>query len=73
VLLEFDEALDVAVFSEYPDGDAPALYAAKHRFTGASTEVSVIVKERPVSVGVDPFLRRVELERTDNLLRLDAR
>ena len=73
VPLELDEELDVAVFSQYPDGDAPALYAAKHRFTGALTEVSVIVKERPVYVGVDPFLRRVELERSDNLLKIDAR
>ncbi|QSQ24736.1 hypothetical protein JY651_07260 [Pyxidicoccus parkwayensis] len=67
VPLELDEELDVAVFSQ---GSDEPLYAAKHRFTGAHTEVSVIVKERPASIAVDPFLRRVELERTDNVLGL---
>jgi ABC-2 type transport system permease protein len=72
VPLELDEELDVGVFAQHPDAmsatESP-LYAAKHRFTGEATEVSVIVKERPAYVGVDPFLRRVELERSDNLLK----
>lgn len=66
VPLAMDESLDVVVSSE----DEAPLYAAKHRFTGAVTEVSVIVNERPVSIGVDPFLRRIEQEKTDNVSKL---
>ncbi|WP_164020412.1 ABC transporter permease/M1 family aminopeptidase [Pyxidicoccus trucidator] len=72
VPLELDEELDIGVFSQHPEalsGEDSPLYAAKHRFMGASTEVSVIVNARPVYVGVDPFLRRVELERTDNAVK----
>jgi ABC-2 type transport system permease protein len=70
VTLALDEDLDVGVFSEHPDsGDTAPLYAAKHRFTGGATEVSVTVSALPAYVGVDPFLHRVELERTDNFLK----
>ncbi|MBZ4422527.1 M1 family aminopeptidase [Myxococcus sp. RHSTA-1-4] len=72
VALDLDEELDVAVFTGRTEGE-PALYSAKHRFTGAPAEVSVIVNARPAYVGVDPYLRRIELERTDNLWKLEAR
>ncbi|WAM27193.1 M1 family aminopeptidase [Myxococcus sp. NMCA1] len=66
VPLPMNESLDVAVLSQ----DA-TLYAAKHRFTGGITEVSLTVDQRPVSIGVDPFLRRVSLERTGTVWKLE--
>ncbi|MFP2958554.1 M1 family aminopeptidase [Myxococcus sp. 1LA] len=73
VRLPMDEPLDVAVFagpSESPSGDAP-LYAAKHRFTDGITEISLTVNQQPASIGVDPFLRRVSLERTRTVWELE--
>ncbi|MFP2906000.1 ABC transporter permease/M1 family aminopeptidase [Pyxidicoccus sp. 3LFB2] len=72
VPLPLDEELDVGVFSQHPEAgakEAAPLYAAKHRFTGAAADVSVIVNARPGYVGVDPFLRRIELERSDNAVK----
>ncbi|NVJ08325.1 hypothetical protein HUW63_24190 [Myxococcus sp. AM001] len=71
VPLPLDESLDVAVFTGPPDasGDAP-LYATKHRFTDGLTEISLTVDERPSYISVDPFLRRVSLERAGTLWKL---
>ncbi|MCP3143693.1 ABC transporter permease/M1 family aminopeptidase [Pyxidicoccus xibeiensis] len=71
--LDMDEQLDLAVFPRHPDRmspEEPALYAAKHRIVGASTEVSVVVNERPEYIGVDPFLLRIELEKGDNFRKV---
>ncbi|MFP2924266.1 ABC transporter permease/M1 family aminopeptidase [Pyxidicoccus sp. 3LG] len=72
--LDVDEQLDIAVFTRHPDtlSDAePALYSAKHRITGASTELSFVVNEKPAYVSVDPSLLRIELERGDNLQQVE--
>ncbi|QSQ17744.1 ABC transporter permease/M1 family aminopeptidase [Myxococcus landrumensis] len=76
VLLPMDEALDVAVYTSSPrDGvvEDNLLHVQRHRFQGASTEVSFTVEKRPTHVGIDPFILRIERERGDNFQKLSPR
>jgi hypothetical protein len=63
-----DEMLDVAVYARHPlsTRDRP-LYAGKHRLRTGTSEVTFEVRGRPGFISVDPFERRVEVERADNV------
>nr|QLH55558.1 hypothetical protein [Myxococcus virescens] len=68
VSLPLDERLDVAVFA----GPSESIQSTvKHRFTGGLTEISLTVDQPPASISVDPFLRRVSLERSHTHLKLE--
>ncbi|WP_338868986.1 ABC transporter permease/M1 family aminopeptidase [Myxococcus stipitatus] len=76
ILLPMDESLDVAVYTDSPrDGvvEDSLLHVQRHRFQGPSTEVSFIVEKRPTHVGIDPFILRIERERSDNFQKLSPR
>ncbi|HVG43458.1 MAG TPA: M1 family aminopeptidase, partial [Longimicrobium sp.] len=66
-----DEMLDVAVYARHPisTGDRP-LYAARQRIRTGANEVTFEVRGRPSFISVDPFERRVEVERADNVREL---
>jgi ABC-2 type transport system permease protein len=66
-----DEMLDVAVYARHPlsTGDRP-LYSAKHRLRTGPNEVTFEVRGRPAFISVDPFERRIEVERADNVREL---
>jgi hypothetical protein len=66
--LPMDEELDVAVFSRHPSagGRDAVLWAGRLRVDGAA-EVSAVVAEEPRYVAVDPFLRRIDRNRADNV------
>jgi len=56
-----DEAVDVAVYG------ADSLLALEHPLISAKdTTLSILVSERPIRVTVDPFVRRLDRERSDN-------
>jgi hypothetical protein len=63
-----DEAIDVAVFAGDPiDSGATPLYAGKHRLRGGLAEVTFEMQGRPGYISLDPFERRIEAERADNV------
>jgi len=63
-----DEEIDVAVFAGHPhDTGATPVYAAKHRLRGGLAEVTFTVQGRPGYMSLDPFERRIEAERADNV------
>lgn len=68
-----DEMLDVAVYARHPlsTGDPP-LYAAKQRLRTGPNQVTYDVRGRPGFISVDPFERRIEVERADNVRELSA-
>jgi ABC-type transport system involved in multi-copper enzyme maturation permease subunit len=68
-----DEMLDVAVYARHPlsTGDRP-LYARKQRLRTGPNEVTFEVRGRPGFISVDPFERRIEVERADNVRALSA-
>ena len=62
------EAIDVAVYDDRPEVGR-VLYAAKHRVAGGRIALSLDLPSRPAYVVVDPYLRRIDRDRTDNRLR----
>lgn len=63
-----DELIDVAVYSEHPStGNAQPIYAGKYRLRTGATQIIVEVSGKPAFVSVDPFERRIEVERADNI------
>lgn len=69
-----DEAIDVAVFADDPiDTDATPLYAGKHRLRGGLAEVTFEMQGRPGYISLDPFERRIEAERADNVRQVTLR
>jgi aminopeptidase N len=72
--IPFDEMIDVAVYAEHPlTTSATPLYAAKHRLRTGETQVVFEVSGRPAFVSLDPFERRIELERADNVRAIVVR
>jgi aminopeptidase N len=68
-----DEMIDVAVYAEHPLGtDAAPLYAGKHRLRTGRNELTFEVSGRPGFVSLDPFERRIEAERADNIRELQG-
>jgi aminopeptidase N len=66
-----DEMIDVAVYAGHPlTTDAAPLYAGKHRLRTGQTEVTFEVSGRPGFISLDPFERRIEAERADNVREL---
>jgi ABC-2 type transport system permease protein len=69
-----DEAIDVAVFAADPiDTGATPLYAGKHRLRGGLAEVTFEMQGRPGYISLDPFERRIEAERADNVRQVTIR
>jgi ABC-2 type transport system permease protein len=63
-----DELVDVAVYARHPlSTDDRPLYAAKQRLRTGANEVTFEVRGRPGFISVDPFERRIEVERADNV------
>jgi hypothetical protein len=63
-----DEAVDVAVYAGDPlaVGERP-LYAGTQRLRTGPNVVTFEVRGRPRFISVDPFERRIEVERADNV------
>ena len=69
-----DEAIDVAVFADHPlDTEAAPLHAGKHRLRGGLAEVTFEMLARPGYISLDPFERRIEAERADNVRQVTVR
>jgi hypothetical protein len=70
--LPMDEMLDLAAYARFPDaahrGDA--LYNGRHRITSEG-EVELVLDQRPGYVAVDPFVRRIDRNRADNVRKVE--
>lgn len=72
--LDMDEELQIAVYTQYPsiavshDG---LIHSERLRVKG-QTEIEMVVAERPRYVSIDPFLRRIERNRLDNVAVVEA-
>jgi|GEM_PF-7052209 len=63
--------LDVAVYARHPlSTDDPPLYAGKQRLRTGPNKVTFEVHGRPGFISVDPFERRIEVERVANVRAL---
>ncbi|WP_431137457.1 M1 family aminopeptidase [Psychroserpens mesophilus] len=68
-----EDYIDIGVFAEDDiDGNKKerVLYLQKHKITEINNTISVIVDEKPVEVGVDPFNKLIDTRSDDNRKRL---
>ncbi|MES2176916.1 MAG: M1 family aminopeptidase [Gemmatimonadota bacterium] len=69
-----DELIDVAVYAENPlSSTAPALWSGKYRLRTGENRITIDVRGTPAFVSVDPFERRIEVERADNVREVTRR
>lgn len=72
--LAMDDALEVAIYADDPDrtdaGEHP-LSRARHVLRGPTTNLSIIVDQRPGYVAVDPDLRRIDRNPGNNVRKLE--
>ena len=65
----YDEPIEVAVFARAagaPEKEERVLYRAKHRLPGGESTVTLLVGEKPLEVGVDPYLLLIDRNAGDN-------
>jgi ABC-2 type transport system permease protein len=73
-VVPLDEQIDVAVYAENPlTRNAVPVYAGKHRIHSGETRLTFEVSSRPAFISLDPFERRIELERADNVRSITMR
>ena len=65
-----DDWIDIGVFGEGKDAterEEKVLYLAKHHVTGPEVAVNVVVNEKPVRAGIDPYNKLVDRKSDDNV------
>ena len=66
---------DLLLFNPLRDrdgGEGEVLFLEMRRVTGATDTVQVVVSERPVRAGIDPFNKLIDRNPEDNLTRVDG-
>ncbi len=70
--LELADYLDIGIFGEPTDKDSSKLlelYLQKHKITAITNSIRLIVDQKPVEVGVDPYNKLIDLDAEDNRMR----
>lgn len=65
----YDEPVELAVFASAagaPEKEERVLYRAQHRLPGGESTITLLVKEKPQEVGVDPYLMLIDRNASDN-------
>jgi len=68
-----DDWIEIGVFGEEEVGGEiveKVLYLEKRRITGPATEFELVVPERPVRAGIDPYTRLIDRDVNDNVMEL---
>ena len=47
------------------------LYLKKHKVTTTHNKISIIVDQKPIEVGVDPYAKLIEIYSMDNRMEVD--
>ena len=62
--------IDIGIFTETEDSDGKMkeeeLYLKKHKITDIHNKLTIIVDEKPVEVGVDPYNKLIDVNSNDN-------
>ncbi len=71
--LSFEEEIEVGLYSSFPrtsSSTSDLLRTTKHRLQGETT-IHIDSPELPAYVSLDPFLRRIDRNRTDNVMPVE--
>jgi ABC-type transport system involved in multi-copper enzyme maturation permease subunit len=67
------EQIDIGVFSVDPDqtsGESGVIYLKKHQLTTGENSIELVLDQKPLYVGVDPFVRLIDRDGADNIRKL---
>ena len=70
---EFSESVDVVLFNDDPDNLSAkdlVIYARKHLIKTGENVLTIEVDKLPKFVGVDPFVKLIDRDSEDNLIKL---
>ena len=72
---EFDlsEKIDIGLFLDNPNDisvNNPPLYLQKHLIKSGENIIRLIVSERPTFAGIDPFVKLIDRDSADNIIKL---
>lgn len=70
---DFTDMIDIGLFSSDPEdlsSENSVQYLQKHQIKTGENIISLIVKEKPSFVGVDPFIKLIDRDSEDNIYRL---
>lgn len=71
--IDINDWIDVGIFAEDEDGKEKLIYLKKHRFTEQLSEIEIIVDQKPVKAGIDPFHKLIDREFDDNMIELSKK
>lgn len=64
--LPLRDYIEIGVFGESDDDQDNPIYLQKHRIEDIDNKVSIIVSQKPVEVGVDPYNKLIDRNSDDN-------
>jgi len=70
---DFSEQVEIAMFSQDPNdfsADNRVLYQQRHKLVSGENILEITVDEKPKYIGVDPFVRFIDRDTGNNILRL---
>jgi len=72
---EFDlsEKIDIGLFSDNPNDisvNNPPLYLKKHLIISGENIIKLVVNKRPTFAGIDPFVKLIDRDNADNIIKL---
>ncbi|MBL4642007.1 MAG: hypothetical protein JKY44_00305, partial [Flavobacteriaceae bacterium] len=68
--LPLADYIDVGVFGQSKDGkDKIPLYIKKHKITSIHNKITLLVDEKPIEVGIDPYYKLIDKNTKDNRIK----
>lgn len=67
------EQIDIGVFNVDPDqisGESGVIYLKKHQLVTGENSIELVLEQKPLYVGVDPFVRLIDRDGADNIRKL---
>ncbi len=70
---DLKETVEVALFTENPNdfaADNKVIYKQEHAIVTGENTIEIILDERPAYIGIDPFVRYIDRDTGNNILKL---
>jgi ABC-2 type transport system permease protein len=67
--VHLEDYIDIGIFAEEEvDGEKKEieLYLKKHKITSIHNKITIIVDQKPIEVGVDPYNKLIDTKSDDN-------
>ena len=67
-----DDWIDIAIFGRGENREEKVLFLEKRRIHSQRMEFEILVDQRPLRVGIDPFNKLIDRNSSDNLKRIES-